>query len=55
MLFKCQLACYYLLPALFFGFAVAPFDVDWPADFVVLDELELVEVDFETDELLLLL
>lgn len=55
VLFRCQTVPSYLLPALFFGLAVAPFEVDWPADLVVLDEPEFVVVDFETDELLLLL
>ena len=52
--FVVSCVCDYLLPALFFGLAVEPFEVAWPADFE-LDELLLVELDDLTvDELLLL-
>lgn len=48
-----DLRAFYLLPALFFGFAVVPLEVAWPADFEP-DVLLLDELDFTVDVLLLL-
>ena len=50
--FIVRFASVYLLPALFFGFAVVPLEVAWPADFEP-DVLLLDELDFTVDVLLL--